>query len=97
MRRLRFLPEARQDLRDAIAYYADVRKQLAVDFESAARAAVYRALQYPDHGAARPKNTRRLLLKGFPFSLVYRATEGEVLIVAVSDSRRQPGYWLQRL
>jgi len=38
-----------------------------------------------------------MLVKGFPFSVVYRASEIELLVVAVAPHRRRPGYWLQRV
>ena len=44
-----------------------------------------------------PKRTRRMLVKGFPFGIVYRVTDETVLIVAVADSRRRPEYWAERI
>jgi toxin ParE1/3/4 len=38
-----------------------------------------------------------VLVKGFPFSIVYRATDTELLVVAVSPHRKRPGYWQPRL
>ncbi len=34
-----------------------------------------------------------MLVKGFPFGIAYRATDTELLVVAVSPHRRRPGYW----
>jgi hypothetical protein len=42
-------------------------------------------------------STRSVLVKGFPFSIVYRATDTELLVVAVSPHRKRPGYWQPRL
>jgi len=33
---------------------------------------------------------------GFPFSIVYRETQDQILILAVAHHYRRPGYWLQR-
>jgi toxin ParE1/3/4 len=41
--------------------------------------------------------TRSMLVKGFPFSVVYRASKREVLVVAVAPHGRQPGYWASRV
>jgi hypothetical protein len=41
-------------------------------------------------------NTRRFLLRRFPFFVVYRVYNGYVQVVAVAHARRRPGYWVQR-
>ena len=97
MRTFRFLPQARKELLDEIRYYGSAQDGLGIRFERAVAEVVRRAVADPEHGAPRSKNTRRLLVKGFPFSLIYRATTEEVLIVAVADSRRRPEYWAARI
>lgn len=97
MRTFRFLPQARQELLDEIRFYGSAQEGLGIRFERAVAEVVRRAVAYPDHGAPRLKDTRRLLVKGFPFSVIYRSTDDEVLIVAIADSRRKPEYWAKRL
>jgi toxin ParE1/3/4 len=41
-------------------------------------------------------NTRRFLLRRFPFFVVYRVFSERVQVVAVAHARRRPHYWLQR-
>jgi hypothetical protein len=48
-------------------------------------------------GAPSHNGTRSVLVKGFPFSVIYRASEAELLVVAVAPHRRRPGYWLARI
>ena len=97
MRIFRFLPQARKELLDEISYYGSVQEGLGVRFEKAVTEAVRRAVENPEREASRSKNTRRLLVKGFPFSIIYRASDREVLIVAIADSRRKPEYWVGRI
>ncbi len=97
MRIFRFLPQARKELLDEISYYGSVQEGLGVRFDKAVAEAVRRAVENPAHGASRSMSTRRLLVKGFPFSIIYRASDREVLIVAIADSRRKPEYWAGRL
>ena len=97
MRSFRFLPQAREELLDEIRYFGDLREGLGQRFQEAVADAVRRACANPEHGAPRSSNTRRLLIRGFPFSVIYRATDTEVLIVAIADSRRRPEYWTGRL
>lgn len=51
----------------------------------------------PLGGAPLANGTRSVLIKGFPFSLVYRASDVELLVVAVAPHRRLPDYWLPRI
>ena len=46
----------------------------------------------PVEGAA-----RRIILKTFPYQLVYRVEGDEVRIYAVAHLKRRPGYWTTRL
>jgi plasmid stabilization system protein ParE len=41
--------------------------------------------------------TRQLLLRHFPFALVYLIANEKIFIVAVAHGKRRPGYWKKRL
>jgi hypothetical protein len=41
--------------------------------------------------------TRRMVLRRFPFVIVFRAAPAGVEIIAVAHGRRRPGYWRDRL
>ncbi len=40
--------------------------------------------------------TRRYLLRRFPFFVVFREDNGRIEILPVAHGRRRPGYWLGR-
>jgi hypothetical protein len=42
-------------------------------------------------------DTQRLLLRWYPFSVVYRHAGGLALVLAIAHTRRRPGYWRDRL
>jgi plasmid stabilization system protein ParE len=84
-------------LLDEIYYYGSIQEGLGVQFELTVANAIRRAAASPEHGAPRSRNTRRFLVKGFPFSVIYRASDQEVLIVAIADARRRPEYWAGRI
>jgi hypothetical protein len=42
------------------------------------------------------RHARRILLDRFPYSVIYRASADEILIIAVAHLRRRPGYWRHR-
>ena len=93
----RFLPPAQAELLEAISYYSAIRAELGSRFEQAVADAVRSAVAHPERGAPRSKHTRRWLVKGFPFGIIYRANEREVLVVAVAHQRKKPEYWAQRV
>ena len=94
---LRFLPQAEAELREAISYYASINPELGSRFEQVAADAVRKSAAHPERGAPRSKSTRRWLVKGFPFGIVYRADGEGVLIVAIAHERKKPEYWAGRM
>jgi toxin ParE1/3/4 len=96
MKTIRFLPEAETEFLDEVAYYANIRRALGEQFRQAVQSALARVAIHPLGGAPSFHETRSVLIRGFPFSLVYRSSDGVLLVVAVAHHRRRPGYWLAR-
>ena len=97
MIRVRFLPQAELELLREVSYYSKARQGTGVRFQAAVEAAVARAATHPLGGAPSYNETRSVLVKGFPFSVVYRASQAEVLIVAIAPHRKRPFYWSARV
>jgi plasmid stabilization system protein ParE len=95
--KVRFLPAAEIELLKEVAYYSKGRSATGIRFQLAVQAAVSRAAAHPLGGAPSHKETRSMLVKGFPFSVVYRASEQEVLVVAVAPHRKRPQHWASRI
>ena len=53
-------------------------------------------LAYPRFGHRFSKRLRRILVRRFPYGLVYRVEPDAIFIVAVAHLRRRPGYWRRR-
>lgn len=97
MTKVRFLPAAEAELLKEVAYYSKARAGTGRRFQAAVEAAVSRAALHPLGGAPSFKETRSILVKGFPFSVVYRSSERELLIVAIAPHRKRPHYWAPRV
>ena len=93
----RFLAPAQAEFFEAITYYAEINAELGVRFEQAVANSVRAAATHPERGAPRSRNTRRWLVEGFPFGIIYREGAGEILVVAVAHQRKKPEYWERRL
>jgi toxin ParE1/3/4 len=93
----RFLPAAEAELLKEVTFYSTARDGLGVQFARAVENALTMAITNPDGGRPSSKGTRSWRVKGFPFSLVYRVSDAELLVVAVVHHRRKPGHWAGRI
>jgi toxin ParE1/3/4 len=96
VRTARFVTAARLEFLAEIHYYNTAQPGLGGRFASAIEEATARALAYPRSGSPSRSNTRKLVLKDFPFSLIYREEPGGVVIFAVAHHTRHPYYWQAR-
>ncbi len=60
-----------------------------VELESAYEAITELPGTWPKFG----KNYRRFLLSKFPFSVIYRANNNSIFVVAIMHNSKKPGYW----
>lgn len=96
MKRARFIAAARQEFLAEIAYYSEVQTGLGARFTAAVEEAAARALAFPLAGSPSGSGTRRVIIKEFPFSLLYRPDNDGIVIFAISHHARRPGYWIGR-
>ena len=92
----RFLPAARLEFLVEIIYYNNVQAGLGARFANAIEEASARALAFPRVGAPTRGNARRIIVKDFPFSLVYREEPSGIVIFAVVHHAQRPYYWESR-
>ncbi len=97
MKRVHFLAAARQEFLAEIAFYNEAGAGLGQRFAIAVEKAVARALAFPLAGSPAAANTRRVVLKEFPFSIFYRPERDGIIIFAIANHARQPGYWQGRI
>lgn len=53
--------------------------------------------QNPEHYPLHDFGTHRIVLRRFPFVIVFRKAVAGVEIIAIAHVRRRPGYWRERL
>jgi toxin ParE1/3/4 len=53
---------------------------------------------HPEIGTVRPNAlpTRQLVLRRFPYKIVYRVRAHDLYVVAIAHTSRRPGYWRDR-
>jgi len=77
-------------------YLADATERIALAFSLELERSNRLIRQFPRIGTPSVRATRRLLLQGFPFAVIYEPRADEIVIVAVAHERLRPGYWLRR-
>jgi plasmid stabilization system protein ParE len=94
--RVVFRPEARLEVLEAQAWYEARSPGLGFEFARAVDAAMVSALRNPLAYAQVETDCRRVILRRFPYALIYRPRADELLIVAVFHHRREPSTWQGR-
>lgn len=97
MKRARFVAAARREFLAQVVFYEKEEPGLGARFSMEVENATARAVAYPLSGSPASSNTRRVLVKDFSFSVVYRPTDHGVIVFAVAHTLRHPGYWFQRV
>lgn len=92
---LRFHPAAQDELIATAIFYEAARNGLGEQFRDAVQVVLAHLLANPELGEKR-RGARRLTVSGFPYDIVYRASNATLEVLAVAHHRRRPGYWRQR-
>lgn len=95
-RELEYLREAVEEAEAAARWYAERSRTAAVEFSNEVDAAESAIAQFPEAWPPFDHNTRRYLLRRFPFNVVYRVEPERIVILAIAHASRRPGYWTSR-
>ena len=93
-----FHPEAKEEFLETIDYYETRSTGLGLEFFNDIYSTIQRIREYPNAWSKFSENTRRCLTKRFPFGVIYQVSEDkdEIIIIAVMQVNRKPGYWKNR-
>jgi plasmid stabilization system protein ParE len=91
-----FHPLAADEVQAAERWYRERNDTASGRFQRELDVAIERISERPEAGSPYLSNTRRVLLRRYPFFVVYRVRGADLEIVAVAHARRRPGYWQER-
>jgi len=93
-----FHPAAEAEYLESIAYYESKRAGLGASFLTEFENNMVSVCKAPHrHPVEKQPEVRRVRMKRFPFTILFRESSGAVEVLAVAHKRRRPQYWLGRL
>jgi plasmid stabilization system protein ParE len=93
---IRFHPEALEEYQIALEWYHARSSQASYRFEAEVERVLASVAADPDLFPKFDEAHRFAMLRRFPFSLIYESRGGQIEVMAMAHSRRQPGYWRDR-
>lgn len=94
-RALRIRPEAERDLAEGLAWYEKRQSDLGREFVLAVEAALETIERYPESHPRVHGDTRRALLRRFPYGVFYLIEPDRIIVLAVMHASRDPRRWQQ--
>jgi plasmid stabilization system protein ParE len=82
---------------EAQAWYEARSPGLGFEFVRAVDAAIARMLRLPKAFPQIEDNFRRVVMRRFPYSIIYPLSEAEIVIVSCFHHRRRPSSWSRNL
>jgi len=93
---LRFLAAAAAEVEGAAEWYGERSSEAREGFLAELDHAVTMIQEAPGRWPSYLHGTKRILLRRYPFSVVYRLVGTDLQIIAVAHQKRRPGYWSDR-
>src|SRR5262245_52810411 len=94
---IRFLPEARDEYDQAADWYEQQRPGLGVDFIARVREVLQRIAANPRIHGVVYQDVRKAVVRRFPYVVLYREDQGEVVVISVFHTSRDPSIWQSRV
>lgn len=93
-----FHPAAEAEYLESIAYYESKRPGLGATYLAEFERVMSAICEAPQRNPVeRRPDVRRMRMKRFPFTILYREQANIVQVLAIAHHRRRPQYWLGRL
>ena len=87
---------AEVDFTESLKWYAERSIEAANDFDTEFDSAISQIAADPERFPMCDARHRYYLLRRFPFRIIYRITNSEIVVIAVAHGSRSPGYWANR-
>lgn len=96
-RPVRLLPEARAEFDEATDWYERQQAGLGTTFVVRIRETLNRIAANPQLHAPVYQDIRRAVVPKFPYVILYREEQGEIIVISVFHTSRDPSIWKSRI
>ncbi len=96
MNKLFICSAAEIDYTESLCWYAERSLQAANDFDSELQRAFREILEGPNRFPKCDERHHFLMMRRFPFQVIYRLKGDTVEIIAIAHTSRQSAYWKNR-
>jgi plasmid stabilization system protein ParE len=96
-RQLLLRRRAKLDVSKAARWYERQLKGLGRDFVAQVDGSLSRVAQNPYQYQVLHRETRRAIVRGFPYGIFYRVEGNRIIVFCVIDLRQDPAAWKGRL
>ena len=94
---IRFLPEANQELHEALRWHAQQSPGLDDEFMRCIDEALAKIVRNPRMFPIAIQKVRKHLVRRFPYIIYYEINNPEIMILAVFHTKRNPLKWQRRI
>ena len=97
--KVRYHPDARAEVLDAMEWYEERRPMLGADFLTEVRRAETMIAKRPaawQRWSGVAADVRRFKLARFPYCVAFQGTGEDIVVIAVAHQKRAPFYWQGR-
>ncbi len=83
-------PDAEEDLKKALDYYFEIDIKLEQKFIDFLDETFERILKFPNLYPYETKTVQKILMKNFPYILLYEQYENIIMVLAIFHTKRDP-------
>jgi plasmid stabilization system protein ParE len=95
--KIRIHPKAEAEFKDSIIWYKNQQKGLEQEFVRCIDEAIEKIKRNPELYPLAHKNFRKIIVRRFPFVVIYEFDETSIRILAIFHSRRNPKIFKSRI
>jgi len=97
MKQIIFFPQAEREMIEAAAFYDSHKQGLGREFLSMIKKGTDAIAHSPMAYPIQRNEIRRILVHRFPYGILYRVEEKQIVIIAIMHLHRAPDYWKHRV
>src|SRR5437660_1726118 len=93
---IRLLPDAKDEFDAAADWYEQRQAGLGADFVARVREVFQRITANPKVHSVVYQDVRKAVVKRFPYIVLYREDQAEIVVISVFHTSRDPSSWQSR-